>query len=170
MEHETGRIDPCSFHICFGDSVLLTASGIHYIYWDSRPYDPSLATQQGAVSVMVSPSVSTDYYLLDANGNIVARSRIVVEDCRWGWFPNVFTPGLDNNNHFGCQTGLNVESFELTIYNRAGLLVWESKDINQQWDGTRNGTPVPQGAYVYYWRLKSANRIFSGIGTVTLLR
>ncbi len=169
VEQETGRIDPSSFHICFGDSVLLTALGIHYIHWYSRPYDSSLATQQGAVSVMVSPAVSTDYYLLDANGNIMARSRIEVEDCGWVWFPNVFMPDAESNNRFGCQTVLNVVSFELTIYNRVGLRVWESTDIDQQWDGTHKGIPVPQGAYVYFWRLKSAYRTYTGAGTVTLL-
>ncbi len=169
VEHETGRIDPSSFHICFGDSVLLTALGIHYIHWYSRPYDSSLATQQGAVSVMVSPAVSTDYYLLDVKGNIMARSRIEVEDCGWVWFPNVFMPDAESNNRFGCQTVLNVVSFELTIYNRVGLRVWESTDIDQQWDGTHKGIPVPQGAYVYFWRLKSAYRTYTGAGTVTLL-
>lgn len=170
VEHETGRIDPSSFHICFGDSVLLTALGIHYIHWDSRPYDSSLATQQGAVSVMVSPAVSTDYYLLDVKGNIMARSRIEVEDCGWVWLPNVFMPDAESNNRFVIQTSLPVEAFELTIYSRTGLLVWHCEDISQTWDGTRNGVPMPQGAYAYHWRLKSNNCIRTGIGTVTLLR
>lgn len=88
------------------------------------------------------------------------------------WFPNVFTPGLDNNNRFGCVTSTQVVEFEMWIYNRSGLLVWKSEDINQPWDGSHHGRPVPQGAYVYYYRLRTVadNRVHTGVGTVTLLR
>lgn len=86
------------------------------------------------------------------------------------WFPNAFTPDAETNNRFVIQTSLPVEEFEMTIYTRNGLLVWHSEDIDNPWDGTRNGTPLLQGAYVYHWRLKSNNRVRSGLGTITLLR
>ena len=169
---ETSRIVPDSANICVGDSVLLTASGTNYFHWVSQPPDHTLDAQENANPVVVAPTVSTTYYLLDINGKTVARSRVVVENCGWVWVPNVFTPDAETNNRFGCQTNLSVASFELTIYNRLGLLVWESDDINRLWDGTHNGQPLPQGAYVYYYRLKNTtnNRVYSGSGTVTLLR
>jgi len=88
------------------------------------------------------------------------------------WFPNVFTPDLDENNRFGCITSAQVDGFGMWIYNRMGLLVWESGDINSPWDGKRKGQPVPQGTYVYYYRIHTVadNHIHTGIGTVTLLR
>lgn len=87
------------------------------------------------------------------------------------WFPNIFFPDADNNNRFSCSTSYTVAKFEMTIFNRWGLFVWESNDINQPWDGTHNGTPVPQGAYVYRWYLEDIyGDRKSGMGTITLIR
>ena len=84
------------------------------------------------------------------------------------WFPNVFTPSQEINKRFGCVTSCEVTEFEMYIYNRLGLLVYHTLDIGEWWDG---GT-LPQGAYVYHYRLRTAadNRVRSGVGTVLLLR
>ena len=87
------------------------------------------------------------------------------------WFPNVFTPGLETNNRFGCTASFEIVEFELYIYNRQGLLVYHTDDPTALWDGTRDGAPMPQGAYVYYWFAKDAYDFRrNGAGTVTLLR
>ena len=87
------------------------------------------------------------------------------------WFPNVFTPGRDDNNRFGCITTCEVSEFELDIYTRTGLMVYSTHDIHAPWDGTHKGRPVPQGAYVYHYRIRMADmRVRTGAGTVTLLR
>ena len=88
------------------------------------------------------------------------------------WFPNVFTPDEDNNNLFQCFTSFDVEMFELIIYNRWGLLMWSSEDVNEGWDGRRtDGTPCTQGAYAYKYYLKSTDgTVRHGSGTVTIIR
>ena len=82
----------------------------------------------------------------------------------------MFTPDADGNRLFGVLTNIPVQEFEMTIYARTGLLVWQSNDIAEQWDGTSNGQPLPQGVYTYHWRAKTRGRIRTGIGTVLLLR
>ena len=91
---------------------------------------------------------------------------------RSAWFPNVFSPDAEINNRFHCFTSFDVERFSLVIYNRWGIELWSTDDINQPWNGRRaDGTPCPQGAYVYrYWINGTDNRFESGIGTITLLR
>jgi gliding motility-associated-like protein len=87
------------------------------------------------------------------------------------WFPNIFTPDADNNNRFGCVTSMEVAEYEIIIFNRWGFEVWRSTDIQTLWDGTHDGTPMPQGAYVYRWYLIDRyGERNSGIGTVTLVR
>lgn len=88
------------------------------------------------------------------------------------WFPNAFMPGADDNNLFQCFTSMDVAIFELVVYNRWGLLIWSSEDVNQGWDGRRtDGTPCPQGAYAYRYYLKATDgTVRTGTGTVTLLR
>lgn len=87
------------------------------------------------------------------------------------WFPNIFTPNEPQNNRFGWATSCQAVEFEIFIYNRWGLLVWHGTDIDTPWDGTHDGTPVPQGAYAYKWYLKDIHGDrWSGTGIVTLLR
>ncbi|MBR4804284.1 MAG: gliding motility-associated C-terminal domain-containing protein, partial [Bacteroidales bacterium] len=66
------------------------------------------------------------------------------------WVPNVFTPKRDNNNRFLPKTMfVKTEGYTMRIYNRFGLLVFETNDINQPWDGRYKGEIVPSGSYVY---------------------
>ena len=86
--------------------------------------------------------------------------------------PNVFTPDANTNNRFTIILGSAIEA-ELTIYNRQGLFVYSTHDLEQGWDGTHNGTPCPQGAYVWHLRYRTLDRPEQWnvqTGTVTLLR
>ena len=87
------------------------------------------------------------------------------------WFPNIFFPDGETNNRFMCYTSHEVVEFELEVFNRWGFTVWHTDDINTPWDGTHNGEPVQQGAYVYRWFIKDIyGEHRTGIGTVTLVR
>ena len=102
----------------------------------------------------------------DTSFNLPVRIRSV-------WFPNIFTPNIDGENSiFRCYTSHDVAEFTMTLFNRWGLELWSSKDINQGWDGRlKDGTPCPQGAYAYHFHLRSVNGdVENGIGTVTLIR
>ena len=41
------------------------------------------------------------------------------------------------------------KGYHLQVYNRLGILMFETNDINQGWNGTYEGKYVQQGAYVY---------------------
>lgn len=87
------------------------------------------------------------------------------------WWPNVFTPGEEQNNRFGCVTSIDIVEYELFIYNRLGLQVFHSADPTAAWDGTCEGVPVQQGAYVYRWYIRDVyGSLKNGVGTVTLIR
>ena len=68
------------------------------------------------------------------------------------YIPNSFTPNGDGINDlyeiFGNKAIIKFWSFDL--YNRWGEKVFESNDINFQWDGRYKGVPVSQGVYVYH--------------------
>lgn len=88
------------------------------------------------------------------------------------WLPNVFTPKRDNNNRFLPKTMfVKTEGYTMRIYNRFGLLVFETDDINQPWDGKYKGKLVPSGCYVYmiqYIGDDNYSQILTG--TVTVLK
>ena len=88
------------------------------------------------------------------------------------WAPNVFTPTSESNSSFSVVINEG-EAEELSIYNRNGLLVAYIVGPDPQWDGTCNGTPCPQGAYIWHLRYRRADRPNSQqslVGTITLLR
>lgn len=89
------------------------------------------------------------------------------------WFPNIFTPGSeDQNSKFKLYTANEYEQFHIYIYNRQGMLVYESADPTFEWDGTRDGELCEQGAYVYicYYRKPGTPTLATRKGTVTLVR
>ncbi|MBQ9865362.1 MAG: fibronectin type III domain-containing protein [Bacteroidales bacterium] len=87
-------------------------------------------------------------------------------------FPNVFTPSLESNMYFKAYSTA-VSDFELWIYDRRGDLVFHTTDIDEGWDGTSDGRPLPQATYVYKCHYRdqiTPNGWQSKTGTVTLLR
>ena len=67
------------------------------------------------------------------------------------WAPNIIVPNgdVDENRVFKVVPTSDVNDFRLQIYNRGGHLVFRTDDANTPWDATHDGTPVPQGAYVW---------------------
>lgn len=66
--------------------------------------------------------------------------------------PNVFTPNGDGiNDIFKINlSGENLTNFNINIYDRWGLLVFTSPNINYKWDGrTTSGLRVVSGTYFY---------------------
>ncbi len=69
---------------------------------------------------------------------------------------NAFSPNGDGLNDVFFVEGL--ESFPntaLTVYNRWGNSVYSSKDYKNNWTGTFNGNPAPDGTYFYIMRLEN---------------
>ena len=65
------------------------------------------------------------------------------------YLPNTFTPNGDGLNDTFGVTGEAIKEFSLIIYNRWGQKVYETDNVNEQWDGTYNGVIAPQGSYAY---------------------
>jgi gliding motility-associated-like protein len=57
------------------------------------------------------------------------------------------------------------------IFNRWGNVVFETKDVNEGWDGTFNGEPQPFGVYIYEIEAVGADgMLWNKRGNITLLR
>jgi len=88
------------------------------------------------------------------------------------WFPNAFTPSLETNNYFAPFTANDLLDYNLYIYDRAGVQVFHSNQVEKGWNGTYKGHNCKQGTYVYIvsYRREGVERLISQKGTVTLLR
>jgi gliding motility-associated-like protein len=62
----------------------------------------------------------------------------------------IFTPNGDGFHDYFEVEGFGVKSFDIRIMNRGGQVVFESNDLNFQWNGNdRFGQPAPEGVYFY---------------------
>ena len=69
------------------------------------------------------------------------------------YVPNAFTPGINGKNDyfFPQGEGIELESYDMFIYDRWGKLVWQTGNFSKKWDGTNMFTlnEVPVGTYAY---------------------
>ena len=88
------------------------------------------------------------------------------------FLPNAFSPDGDGlNDAFRAITSSdNIASFQMYIYNRWGILVFESHDITRGWDGTYKGKQAPAGTYVYRVDYAVSDQDFNITGTVVLVK
>ncbi len=89
------------------------------------------------------------------------------------WAPNVIVPDgdIDDNRVFKLHFTSPVTDFHIYIFNRGGRQLFTSTDPAFVWDGTHNGTRLPQGAYVWVAQYRDSDgKPHQEQGTVTLLR
>jgi gliding motility-associated-like protein len=147
------------------DSIVLDAIGYYASYnWMNGP------STQPAFAVK-APGI---YWVEVANACGISRDSIEVFDkCDFGiYMPNAFTPNGDNlNETFGVSTFNLNRLTSLSIYNRAGQLLFETTDKAKKWDGTFRHKLQPAGVYVYQLRMETLDgKALSKKGTVQLIR
>ena len=84
--------------------------------------------------------------------------------------PNAFTPNGDGLNDFFEVKGLGIKKYKLQIYSRWGELIYESENLEDQWDGTFNGKKVPADTYIYnIYYTSMVDKSSTLKGTVTVM-
>lgn len=84
--------------------------------------------------------------------------------------PNAFSPNGRNKIIKPAYIGI-VGLKKFTIYNRWGMKVFESTNINEGWDGKLNGEMQPMDVYIYTIEATTAKgNMFSQQGNITLIR
>lgn len=85
--------------------------------------------------------------------------------------PNAFTINGDGLNDKFELGGVFLDTYNIRIFNRWGMQVFESNDIHHSWDGTIDGKPAPNEVYVYIAEgTGRKNQRISIKGNVTILR
>lgn len=88
------------------------------------------------------------------------------------WVPNTFTPEGDINQEFKIYHHDILEATAV-IYQRWGDFVTRFDALTESWDGTKDGKPCQQGAYVYqitYRTLEHPKEVQTLFGSILLLR
>lgn len=65
------------------------------------------------------------------------------------FLPNAFTPDGDGLNDSFLPKMSNAGGYVFTVYDRWGKKLFETRDPDQGWDGSFNGSLCEKGVYVY---------------------
>jgi gliding motility-associated-like protein len=117
-------------------------------------------------------------YALSVDGCIDSTAmRIIVEESVLFFIPNSFSPNGDEyNNTFKpiMTAGFDPTTYQLSIYNKWGQLVFESKDPSVGWDGdfgAGNGV-LNTGLYTYklFFNTAKNDEVRTIVGHITLMK
>jgi gliding motility-associated-like protein len=145
----------------------LTATYSGFVYNDTPTQLtelPLITTTAGETSpvgeypITVSGGLSANYIIVPVAGTltITAVSANIV-------IPNAFTPNGDGvNDLWNIKALIDYPHCMVSVYNRYGNLVYQSKGYAKPWDGTYNGAQVPVGAYYYIIDPKNGTPQLSG--------
>ena len=113
--------------------------------------------------IVTSANSCTDTSLVSGAVTVIENPIVV--------FPNAFTPDGDGINDVFVPTHGDVVEYKIAIFNRRGQVMYRGDNINEGWDGTRNGIPCPLGVYVYKANIVLRDKSFYELkGYVVLLR
>jgi gliding motility-associated-like protein len=73
------------------------------------------------------------------------------------FIPKSFSPNADGVNDVFKIHSLNVDAFEMSIFDQWGEFLFSTNDVSLEWDGTLYNQEVRKGAYVYVIKLKTMN-------------
>lgn len=104
---------------------------------------------------ILSASIAGCYSVvaIDSFANASTSDTICVDNCVEYELPNVFTPNGDSYNPvFEPFPYRFVDKIDITIYDRWGLIMFETENPDIQWDGTskQTGLMAPDGVYYYH--------------------
>lgn len=154
----TQRILPFDTLICKQQNIMLNATYDGSVYqWSTGDTTPFIeVSERGAYSVKIGLN------------NCNVTETIMVDKCPSTLFvPNAFTPNGDGVNDEFKPAAVQLQAYQMNIYNRWGQLIFSTTAIENGWNGENSETGVY--AYVITYT-DNFNRQQSQTGTVSLIK
>ena len=157
---------------------------ISKVIGNSGPYVYSWVGEDNFIDSIPNPTHAypedgDNYYLVSLSvtnnaGCVVTKTknvRVCSDERTFVQVPQIFSPGREKNNTLSVNY-VNVDKFEMTVYNRWGIEVFNSTDPNFVWDGKDlSGEYLLTGTYVYIVKASgSGKKNYLNKGTITVLR
>jgi gliding motility-associated-like protein len=148
-----------------GNIELSPADTIYKISYSDIMYD--INNSQACFYIKAGEGINTYVSGRESTSNIVCTEIIEVITV-----PTAFTPDNDLlNDFFRPVLSFTPQSYKLVITDRKNNILFETLDYLNSWDGTKGGTQMAEGAYLWFLKVQSpSGRSFSKSGTVTILR
>lgn len=154
--------------------------------WGNTPigtvnYSGAGGTYTDDIAPFLSSRGNFTYYVvaLEESGNVYGFSDsstsnlVKIDQFPKFYVPNAFSPNGDNINDIFIPVIGFIEqtNYAFTIFDNTGTPAFESSNVDEGWDGKKNGHPCQEGVYMYLITCKAANGEDSKIsGTISLFR
>jgi len=159
--------------VCLGDKIYLEATGGVKYKWESTS-NKIVKDKDGNQFSLALDTATYTVIVTDSNNCIDSATAIYsnIQPCCMFSYPNAFTPNGDGrNDRFRIITYGNMESYELSIFDRWGQRVFTTADPIIGWDGNYHGQPCEIGTYFYLLRAKCLTGHYEEQkGDITLIR
>ena len=147
-----------------------TGNCLYYSWFPTLGLDDA-----GSSNPKAKPNVNTRYIVTGRTEGGCAISDsvdVLVNTDSYIEVPNGFTPGAyGSNRKFKVLGRGSVTLKRFAVYNRWGVKLFETKDVNEGWDGKYKNEPQPMGVYIYVVEaVAPSGRKINKQGNVTLIR
>ena len=174
--------NPLTGAVFSGNSVTLTATnvpvGLNVTYEWSGNLSPATATGESIVVTVPSPGQNAPEELqytlavTTVEGGCVFTDviMITIEESKFR-IPELITPNGDGTNDiFRIFYGGEITDYTMTIFNRWGQKIFTSTNVDEAWDGTKDGTPQNTDTYLYVTKFRINGAEVEEDGQFSLIR
>lgn len=159
---------PHKITVLIGAQVKITPT---YVYGNELTYlwtPPTYLSSDTSISPVSIPEDDITYRLkLTATGGCSVTDTIFIRVLKGPEVPNAFSPNGDGiNDTWRIKYLDGYPGATIDVYNRYGQIVFRSLGYDTEWNGTRNGNPLPVGTYYYIINPKNGRQIITGSVTI----
>ena len=165
----TLTVTPAISEIYPGDDVILFIHSTDSCLGWYPPIDISCMT---CTQTIASPNNSIYYSQTVINKyGCTQKDSALVKVIPTLYIPNSFSPNDDNVNDIFKPEYAGYEEVELLIFDRWGVQLFRTTELQTGWNGKYKDNPCQIGVYIYKLRAKDINnKTIRQVGHVTLLR
>jgi len=131
-----------------GESIFIYATASDSCYW----YPADYLSCTNCNTTMSIPDADITYTITTTNSygcTTATTATVQVQIESTFYIPNTFTPNSDGLNETFKPLTTHIHNFKMDIFDRWGLLIFESDNTEQGWDGTYKGGKCQEDVYVY---------------------
>jgi gliding motility-associated-like protein len=153
--------------------TLLPKDSATFYYWTLNLPSGTIHSSNPLPHFTISEPGCFPVNLQVIKGNCRANTLhdICINDMFHVYIPDVFTPNHDAVNDYFNPTGNLPFKYKLQIFDRWGILQFESLEYNEGWDGTSKGIPLEEGTYLYKIQISTPEQtLINKVGSVLLMR